>query len=136
MTQRLGYCPNDWVKHLTQLLVQNNPIAGVVHILTSVFNPAFFRVQKYYFQFCSVFFTPEDHPPMSSTATIQIHIEDKNDNVPILKENMVSVCQSDEKSSTEITAYDLDGDPYSGPFSFEIMGDHKEEWSFDPSHGK
>ncbi|KAF4107092.1 cadherin-like protein 26 [Onychostoma macrolepis] len=77
----------------------------------------------------------DDHPPMTSTATIQIHIEDKNDNVPILKENLVSVCQSDEKSSTEITAYDLDGDPYSDPFSFEIMGDHKEKWSFDPSHG-
>ncbi|XP_042589558.1 cadherin-like protein 26 isoform X2 [Cyprinus carpio] len=77
----------------------------------------------------------DDHPPMTSTATIQIHIEDKNDNVPILKENIVSICQFDEVSGTEITAYDLDGDPYSGPFSFEIMGDHKEEWSFDPSHG-
>ncbi|XP_051769449.1 cadherin-like protein 26 [Ctenopharyngodon idella] len=77
----------------------------------------------------------DDHPPMTSTATIQIHIEDKNDNVPLLKENMVSVCQSDEVSSTEITAYDPDGDPYSGPFSFEVIGDHKDKWSFDPSHG-
>ncbi|KAI2659281.1 Cadherin-like protein 26 [Labeo rohita] len=77
----------------------------------------------------------DDHPPMTSTATIQVYIDDKNDNVPILKENMVSVCQSDEVSSTEITAYDPDGDPYSGPFSFEIIGDHKEGWSFDPSHG-
>ncbi len=24
-TQRLGYCPEGWVKHLTQLLVENNP---------------------------------------------------------------------------------------------------------------
>ncbi|XP_059393914.1 cadherin-like protein 26 isoform X2 [Carassius carassius] len=77
----------------------------------------------------------DDHPPMTSTATIQIHIEDTNDNVPILKENIVSICQSDEVSGAEITAYDLDGDPYSGPFSFEIKGDHKEEWSFDPSYG-
>lgn len=73
---------------------------------------------------------------MTSTATIQIYIEDKNDNIPLLKENMVSVCQSDEVSSTEITAYDPDGDPYSGPFNFEVIGDHKGEWSFDPSHGK
>jgi len=73
---------------------------------------------------------------MTSTATIQIYIEDKNDNFPLLKENMVSVCQSDEVSSTEITAYDIDGDPYSGPFSFEIIGDHKGEWRFDPSNGK
>lgn len=73
---------------------------------------------------------------MTSTATIQIYIEDKNDNIPLLKENMVSVCQSDEVSSTEITAYDPDGDPYSGPFHFEVIGDHKGEWSFDPSNGK
>ncbi|ROL47281.1 Cadherin-like protein 26, partial [Anabarilius grahami] len=77
----------------------------------------------------------DDHPPMTSTATIQIHIEDKNDNFPVLKENTVSICQSDEVSSTEITAYDPDGDPYSGPFSFEVIGDHKDKWSFDPSHG-
>lgn len=73
---------------------------------------------------------------MTSTATIQIYIEDKNDNVPLLNENMISLCQSDEVSHAEITAFDLDGDPYSGPFSFEIVGDHKKEWSFDPSHGK
>ncbi|XP_059385047.1 cadherin-like protein 26 [Carassius carassius] len=77
----------------------------------------------------------DDHPPMTSTATIQIYVEDQNDNVPLLKENMISVCQSDEVSHAEITAFDLDGDPYSGPFSFEIVGDHKKEWSFDPSHG-
>ncbi len=33
--QRLGYCPEGWFKHLTQLLVENNPIAGFVHILPS-----------------------------------------------------------------------------------------------------
>ncbi|TRY57426.1 hypothetical protein DNTS_031421 [Danionella cerebrum] len=77
----------------------------------------------------------DDVPPMTSTATIQIHVEDKNDNVPLLKETMISVCHSHDLSSTNITAYDIDGDPYSGPFSFEVMGDHKEEWRFDPSHG-
>lgn len=77
-----------------------------------------------------------DNPKMTSTATIQIYVEDKNDNVPLLKESVVSVCQSDEISSTEITACDPDGDPYSGPFSFELIGDVKEEWHFDPSNGK
>ncbi len=37
LTQRLGYCPEGWVKHLTQMLVENNPIAGFVHILPSIF---------------------------------------------------------------------------------------------------
>ncbi len=35
VTQRLGYCPEGWVKHLTQFLVESNPIAGFVHILPS-----------------------------------------------------------------------------------------------------
>ncbi|XP_056591497.1 cadherin-like protein 26 [Triplophysa dalaica] len=77
----------------------------------------------------------KENPKMTSTATLQIYVEDKNDNVPLLKDSEVSVCQSEEISSTEITAYDLDGDPYSGPFSFELIGDVKKEWSFDPSHG-
>ncbi len=28
----LGYCPEGWVKHLTQMLVENNPIVGFVLI--------------------------------------------------------------------------------------------------------
>nr|XP_055039585.1 cadherin-like protein 26 isoform X1 [Misgurnus anguillicaudatus] len=83
----------------------------------------------------TVIVTEKDDPKMTSTATVNIYVEDKNDNVPMLKETAVSVCQSDEVSSTEITAYDLDGDPYSGPFRFELIGDVKDEWSIDPSHG-
>ncbi len=35
LTQRLGYYPEGLVKHLTQPLGQNNPIAGFVHISPS-----------------------------------------------------------------------------------------------------
>ncbi len=35
LTQRLGYCTEGLVKQLTQLLVENYPIAGFVHILPS-----------------------------------------------------------------------------------------------------
>ncbi len=31
-TQRLGYCPEGWVKHLTQLLVENNPACVLSNI--------------------------------------------------------------------------------------------------------
>ncbi|KAA0707918.1 Cadherin-4 Retinal cadherin [Triplophysa tibetana] len=68
----------------------------------------------------TVIVTDKENPKMTSTATLQIYVEDKNDNVPLLKDSEVSVCQSEEISSTEITAHDLDGDPYSGPFSFEL----------------
>ncbi len=32
-TQRLGYCPEGWVKHLTQLLVENKPACVLSNIL-------------------------------------------------------------------------------------------------------
>ncbi len=35
LIQWLGHCPEAWVKHLTQLLVENNAITGFVHILPS-----------------------------------------------------------------------------------------------------
>ncbi len=35
LTKQLGYYPEGWVKHLTQILGQNNPIAGFVHISPS-----------------------------------------------------------------------------------------------------
>ncbi len=31
-TQCLGYCPEGWVKHLTQLLVENNPACVLFNI--------------------------------------------------------------------------------------------------------
>ncbi len=31
-TQRLGYCPEGWVKHLTQLWVENNPACVLSNI--------------------------------------------------------------------------------------------------------
>ncbi len=37
--QQLGYCPEGWVKHLTQLLTENNPAC----VLSNIY-PAFFRV--------------------------------------------------------------------------------------------
>ncbi len=31
-TKRLGYCPEGWVKHLTQLLVENNKTISLLFI--------------------------------------------------------------------------------------------------------
>ncbi len=44
------FWPSGWVKHLTQLLVENNPIAGFVHILLSAglyLTQHFFRECKF-----------------------------------------------------------------------------------------
>nr|XP_023693646.1 cadherin-like protein 26 [Paramormyrops kingsleyae] len=77
----------------------------------------------------------EGNPRMTGTATLKIHLKDQNDNVPQLSENMMQLCLSDEANVVNITAYDLDGDPYSGPFHFELLGDVKGRWRLDPSFG-
>ncbi|KAM4613816.1 cadherin-like protein 26 [Polymixia lowei] len=74
-------------------------------------------------------------PPMTGTATLLIHVQDQNDNVPQLTVNSVDVCVSDYPSTTNITAFDLDDEPFGGPFRFELQGDVTGKWSLDPSYG-
>ncbi|XP_033938861.1 cadherin-like protein 26 isoform X1 [Pseudochaenichthys georgianus] len=74
-------------------------------------------------------------PPMTGTATLNIHVTDQNDNVPQPTVDFVDVCVSDGASSTNISAFDLDDHPYTGPFTFELLGDVKGKWKLNPSHG-
>ncbi len=44
-TQRLGcFWPCGWVKDLTQLLAENKPVAGFVHIKPSIFSEHLFKI--------------------------------------------------------------------------------------------
>ncbi|XP_044068451.1 cadherin-2 isoform X2 [Siniperca chuatsi] len=73
-------------------------------------------------------------PPMTSTATLNIHITDENDNAPSLAVSTIDMCQSDESSLANITAWDLDKEPYGGPFRFALLGE-KGKWKVDPEQG-
>ncbi|KAK7907442.1 hypothetical protein WMY93_016054 [Mugilogobius chulae] len=74
-------------------------------------------------------------PQMTGTATLNIHIADLNDNVPQLEVDQVDVCVSDDVTTTNITAFDLDGNPFGGPFTFELLGDEQDKWRLNPSYG-
>ncbi|XP_030623658.1 cadherin-like protein 26 [Chanos chanos] len=74
-------------------------------------------------------------PPMTGTGTLIIHIKDQNDNVPVLSENKLNMCLSDEPIRTKLSAVDPDLPPYSGPFLFELIGDVEGKWRIDPSYG-
>ncbi|KAL7864501.1 hypothetical protein AOLI_G00159210 [Acnodon oligacanthus] len=74
-------------------------------------------------------------PPMTGTGTLIIQVGDLNDNLPILEVNTLGMCLSDEATMTNITAVDLDLPPYSGPFTYELLGDVKGKWSIDPTSG-
>ncbi|XP_051961179.1 cadherin-like protein 26 isoform X2 [Xyrauchen texanus] len=74
-------------------------------------------------------------PPLTGTGTLIIHINDQNDNVPMLQEKHINMCLSKEHTMANITAVDLDLPPYSSPFYFELLGDVKGKWRTDPTHG-
>lgn len=73
---------------------------------------------------------------MTATATLNIHIFDENDNAPALNVSTIDICQSDGPSLTPLTAVDLDEEPYSGPFTFKLLGHVEGKWRLDPHQGE
>ncbi|XP_015220246.2 cadherin-like protein 26 isoform X2 [Lepisosteus oculatus] len=74
-------------------------------------------------------------PPMTGTGTLIIHIRDENDNVPFLRKTNIDMCSG--AGATNITPYDLDEDPFSGPFRFQLVNekDLEGKWRLDPTYG-
>lgn len=73
---------------------------------------------------------------MTGTATLNIFINDENDNTPSLSVSTIDMCQSSGPSLANITASDSDRDPYGGPFSFKLSGDVQGKWRVEPDQGK
>ncbi|KPP68028.1 hypothetical protein Z043_113321 [Scleropages formosus] len=74
-------------------------------------------------------------PPMTGTATLNIHLRDQNDNIPQLTVTELDMCLMEGESRVSITAFDLDGYPYSGPFTFELLDNAEGHWTVQPSLG-
>jgi len=74
-------------------------------------------------------------PPLTGTGTLFIHLNDENDNVPMLEVNTVNICLDKEPTVANIKAVDLDLPPYSSPFHYELLGDVKDKWRVEPTHG-
>lgn len=83
----------------------------------------------------TVYAIDKGEPPMTATATLTLHVTDKNDNTPQIYSNTIPMCLSDDNTMTNISAYDLDDPPYGGPFRFELLGEDKKKWSIDPNYG-
>ncbi|CAK6957487.1 cadherin-2-like [Scomber scombrus] len=83
----------------------------------------------------TVYAVDNGKPQMTGTATLSIFIGDENDNVPSLNVSTIDMCQSSGPSLAKITAIDLDGDPYGGPFQFKLIGDVEGLWKVDPDLG-
>ncbi|XP_059185589.1 cadherin-like protein 26 [Centropristis striata] len=77
----------------------------------------------------------EGEPPLTGTATLNLHVVDQNDNVPKPSVDYVDVCVSDSPTTTNVTAFDLDENPFGGPFTFQLLGDVNGKWTLNPSYG-
>ncbi|XP_043921379.1 desmoglein-2-like [Protopterus annectens] len=77
-----------------------------------------------------------DIPPKTATGTISLQVVDANDNCPQIDQTSLNICE--DAQSINITATDLDGDPYAGPFSFKIIDEPEgtvQMWSVGETYG-
>ncbi|XP_017161074.1 cadherin-like protein 26 [Poecilia reticulata] len=82
-----------------------------------------------------IYATDNGETSQTGTATLSIKIIDVNDNAPSLDKSIIDMCQTDKISSVSVTALDPDAEPYSGPFSFKLLGDVKDKWRIEPEKG-
>ncbi|KAK2914235.1 hypothetical protein Q8A67_002634 [Cirrhinus molitorella] len=65
--------------------------------------------------------------PATGTGTLEIKLEDVNDNAPVINEGSIEICNREATVLLSIT--DKDGPPFGAPFSVEIQGDTKKSWT-------
>ncbi|KAM5245925.1 cadherin-like protein 26 [Ctenodactylus gundi] len=81
------------------------------------------------------------HPPQTGTGTLMLFLSDINDNVPTLQyhSRYLEVCESAVSQPLLLEAEDLDLEPYSDPFTFEldnIRGDAEDTWKLEKNQGR
>ncbi|KAJ8395987.1 hypothetical protein AAFF_G00026950 [Aldrovandia affinis] len=59
-------------------------------------------------------------PPATGTGTLQIFLQDINDNAPHVSPQEAKICEKPEPNAINITASDRDINPNAGPFAFEL----------------
>ncbi|XP_042261543.1 cadherin-like protein 26 [Thunnus maccoyii] len=121
----VGHDPDGWVTvdpHTGNITTVKSPDRESPHVVNSVYTVLLHAVDN-------------GKPPLTSTATLNIHVTDQNDNVPQLTLDYVDVCLSDDPTTINITAFDLDENPFAGPFTFKLLGDVKGKWTLNPSYG-
>ncbi|XP_025003680.2 desmoglein-2 isoform X2 [Gallus gallus] len=70
-----------------------------------------------------------DLPTKTVTGTVVIHVQDENDNCPIIENPLQTVCS--DARFVDVTAKDIDSYPYSAPYSFSVIDEPKgtaEKW--------
>uniref|UniRef100_A0AAY4CVC2 Cadherin domain-containing protein n=1 Tax=Denticeps clupeoides TaxID=299321 RepID=A0AAY4CVC2_9TELE len=70
-----------------------------------------------------------DESKKSGVGTVMIIIDDINDNVPFFPKSYVVLCEKEgQLGSVLLEAQDIDDDPYSAPFTFELGDAAEGKW--------
>lgn len=69
-----------------------------------------------------------DKLPATGTGTLIIILEDVNDNAPIIEERRIAVCNK-ESLPVVLSVTDKDGPPFAAPFSVDLQGNSKKNWT-------
>ncbi|XP_034440871.1 cadherin-like protein 26 [Hippoglossus hippoglossus] len=122
---KVGHDPADWVTvdpHTGNITTVKRPDRESPFVVNGVYTVILHAVDN-------------GEPPLTGTCTLQIYVIDQNDNAPQPEVQHFDVCMSNMSTTANITASDLDGDPFGGPFTFELLGDVKGKWKLRPSYG-
>lgn len=76
-------------------------------------------------------------PQGTGTCNVVIYLGDLNDNAPYLLNKTAVLC-GNKVDRVRVKTADIDKPPFTGPFSFSLMGDKELEdlWKFDPTTGQ
>ncbi|MCJ8747437.1 hypothetical protein PDJAM_G00153370 [Pangasius djambal] len=66
--------------------------------------------------------------PATGTGTLVIELLDVNDNAPTIEERVISVCNK-ESAPVLLSVTDKDGPEYASPFSVQLQGDGRNNWT-------
>ncbi|XP_030206247.1 EP-cadherin-like isoform X1 [Gadus morhua] len=70
----------------------------------------------------------DDVSPATGTGTLEIELEDVNDNIPSINERIIKVCNT-ESAPQLLSVTDADGPDFAAPYTVSLMGRSKNNWT-------